>query len=107
MPNSPMFPASLRSVLEFLGEHVGAAAQQADVRADGDERVAPGDIAANFVLVAGQDAGGLADFFKPRHRILHRLLRLGMGGIADMAERRGEVGRSDEYAVDTLDGGDR
>src|SRR5580704_15548256 len=104
MPNSPMFFPSLRSALEFLRERVRAFAEQADVRADRDESVAPGDIAANLVLVAGQNAGGLADFFQPCHRVLHRLLRLGMGGIADMAERRGEVGWSDEHAVDAVDG---
>src|ERR1700730_5666013 len=101
MPNSPI----AHSALAFLRQRVGSAAHQADIGADRHEGVAPADVAAYFVLVAGEDAGRLADGLEAADRVLHGFLRLRMGRVADMAERCGKVRRADEDAVDALDRG--
>src|SRR5260221_11915781 len=92
-----------RSALEFLCQSVGTAAQQSDIGADRHEGAAPADVAAYFVLVAGEDAGRLADGLEAADRVLHGFLHVRMGRIAEMAGRRGKVGRADEEAVDALD----
>jgi hypothetical protein len=44
------------ALFELLRRPIGTPGRQADVGADGDEQIAPPDLPANFVLVAGEDA---------------------------------------------------
>src|SRR5215471_14302707 len=103
MPNSPIG----QSALVLLRQRVGAAAQQADVGTDSHKGVAPADVAAHLVLVAGEDAGRLADTLETAGAVLQGFLHLRMSRIPDMAQRGGEVRWADEDTVDALDGGDR
>src|SRR6266540_7344781 len=82
--------------LESLRQRVRAAREQAEIDADRDEGIAPRDEALRLLLVRGEDAGGLADRLEPSHRVLQRRLHLRVAPIADMAERGGEVVRTDE-----------
>src|SRR6476661_2390898 len=99
--------ASPRSTYpELFCQGVGVTGEQADVGADPHELVAPVDVAADFLFVAAQDAGRLADRLEPRDRVLHRRLRFRVLRVAEMAERSGQIGGPDEDAVDAVDLGD-
>src|SRR5215213_9411895 len=93
------------AILELRRERLGAAREEADVGADGDEERAEREPAPRRLLAVGQDAGGLARLDDARDRIVDPRHHLGMGALARKAERGVEVGRPDEDAVDALDRG--
>src|SRR5215204_471059 len=95
---------SSAALLELRRERLGAAREEADVGADGDEQRAEREPAPRRLLAVGQDAGGLAGLDDARNRIVDPRHDLGMGALAGKAERGVEVGRPD--AVDALDRGD-
>ena len=88
---------------EFFRQCVGIARKQPDIGTDGHKQVAPVYVAPRLLLIAGQNAGRLADRPETFHRILHCLLNIRVLGVAKMAQRSGEIGGPDEDAVDSID----
>src|SRR5215208_2561116 len=97
---------SSAALLELRRERLGAAREEADVGADGDEQRAEREPAPRRLLAVGEDAGGLAGLDDARNRIVDPRHHLGMGALAGIPKRGVEVGRTDEDAVDALDRGD-
>src|SRR5579864_5859581 len=89
--------------LELLGQRVGVAGEQTDIGADSDKEVAPLDVSAGLLFIAGEHAGGLADLLKPRHGVFHRGLGLRMLRITEMPKGSSQVGRTNKDAVDAVD----
>src|SRR5690606_36197532 len=95
------------SGLEALHQRLRAVAQHVLVGAHGDEQAAELDVALRQGLVAGEDAGGLAAGLDAADGVLDRGQHLRVLGVAEVAERGGEVARADEDAVDAFHAGDR
>src|SRR5436190_24395155 len=92
----PDFYGCLSWLAERCRQRIGILREQPDIRADGDEAIAPLDVAARIRLDCGEDAGHLAGIPDPLRRRFDRALNVRMQRIADMPHRCTEIGGADE-----------
>ena len=89
--------------LEPEAKCLAGGAQQTKVAAHRHEGRTPVEIAAGIDLDAGQDAGNFSGGAGPCENVPYSVLHVVMVRIAEMAKGCGEVGRTDEQAVDAVD----
>ena len=85
------------------GELLAAGGEQRHVRADEDEPRPGRQVPLGQVTRERVDAGGLARGRDRLDRVLDRARHLGVGLLAEVTERRGQVGRAEEDPVDAVD----
>ena len=100
--------ASVRSGWsEALCQVIRAFDEKSQIGSDGNEAIAPFDVAAGIGLARGKYASRLSDGLKPPHSILNGSLDLRMLWVSDMPQGCGEISGTDEHTVDTVDARDR
>jgi hypothetical protein len=80
----------------------GALGEEADIGSDRDEQTAPIHVVLGEILIAGEEAGGLAGGADARHGVVDGLDHVGMDRPAEIAEIRRQIPGPDVFLADVL-----